>query len=228
MKNQKLRHELKHTINLSDYFVLRQRLSLIAQPDPHTGKDGRYRVRSLYFDNIDNKALREKLDGVNNREKFRLRYYNDNTASINLEKKSKINSLCGKEATRITKAQCEWLISGDIEWMKYCSNNLLLELYTKMHYQQLRPTTVVDYMREPFIYGPGNVRVTIDSEIRTGLYSKDLFNQDLPTLHTSTGGIIILEVKYDEFIPDIIRDIIQTENRRASAFSKYAVCRTYS
>jgi hypothetical protein len=94
MGNLKLRHELKHYINNFDYYALRSRLKAVARYDPHSGDDGKYRVRSLYFDNLNDKALREKIDGVNNREKFRIRYYNDDTSFIKLEKKSKINGLC--------------------------------------------------------------------------------------------------------------------------------------
>ncbi len=227
MQNQKLRHELKHTINISDYIALRQRLRAIAKQDPHVGKDGNYKIRSLYFDNIHDKALLEKINGVNNREKFRIRCYDDNFDYIKLEKKSKINGLCSKAATRLTKDQCEKIIAGDIGWMKDSEQPLLVELYTKMNFQQLRPKTLVDYIREPYIYEPGNVRITIDSNIRTGINSRELFNQDVATMKTHNDNMIVLEVKFDEFLPSIIRDIIQVNNRQNSAFSKYAVCRMF-
>lgn len=223
----KFRHELKYAINLSDYYAIRSRLKVVAKPDGNVGVDGSYHIRSLYFDNIHDKALREKIDGVNNREKFRIRYYNKDFAYIKLEKKSKSNGLCHKRATPITKTQCECLLEGDIEWMKYAGDPLMLELYTKMHYEQLKPRTLVDYTREPFIYKPGNVRITIDQDIRTGLYAKDLFDLEAPMIHTDTKDTIILEVKYDDFIPEIITDIIQLGSRRGSAFSKYAICRMY-
>ncbi len=227
MKGQKFRHELKHTINYSDYIALRQRLRVIAKQDPHATENGQYRIRSLYFDNLDDKALLEKINGVNNREKYRIRYYNDDLDYIKLEKKSKINGLCSKRSTRLSKQQCESIIAGDIQWMRYSAEPLLIELYTKMNFQQLRPKTLVDYIREPYIYEPGNVRITIDSNIKTGLNSKDLFNQDIATMPTIGSSIIILEVKFDEFLPSIIQDIIQVNNRQHSAFSKYAICRVY-
>ena len=223
----KFRHELKHTINRSDYFALRSRLRAVAKVDKNVDETGKYRIRSLYFDNIHDKALREKIDGVNNREKFRIRYYNDNFSFIKLEKKSKINGLCNKQATSITKEQCESLLEGDIGWMKESKDPLIMELYTKMNYQQLRPRTLVDYMREPFVYEPGNVRITIDSDIRTGLYTKDLFDLEAPMIRVDEADTMILEVKFDAFLPDVMADIIQTNHRRSSAFSKYAVCRMY-
>lgn len=226
-EKMKFRHELKFAINLSDYYAIKSRLKVVTKPDKNVGPDGAYHIRSLYFDNIHDKALREKIDGVNNREKFRIRYYNQDFSYIKLEKKSKCNGLCNKQATSITKTQCECLLEGDLEWMKYAGDPLILELYTKMHYEQLRPRTLVDYKREPFVYKAGNVRITIDRDIRTGLYAKNLFDLETPTIHTDTQGVIILEVKYDDFIPEIITDIIQLGSRRHSAYSKYAVCRMY-
>ncbi|MDF2985889.1 MAG: hypothetical protein K0R50_1399 [Eubacterium sp.] len=226
MHQPKLRHELKHSINYADYITLRQRLKLIAQQDPNVDENGKYKIRSLYFDNFDNKALMEKINGINNREKFRIRYYNDDYSFIRLEKKGKINGLCFKRSAKLTVDQCNKLIAGDLEWMKRSTEPLIIELNSKMNYQQLKPRTLVDYVREPYIYVPGNVRITIDTGIKTGLASRELFNKELPTLKTSRD-LIILEVKYDEFLPNIIRDIIQIDNRRGTAFSKYAECRIF-
>ncbi len=227
MHQAKLRHELKHSINYADYIALRQRLKLIARQDPNVDEDGKYRIRSLYFDNFNNKALMEKINGINNREKFRIRYYNDDYSFIRLEKKGKINGLCFKRSAKLTFNQCNMLLEGELEWMKKSWDPLLLEFYSKINCQQLRPRTLVDYVREPYIYEPGNVRITIDTEIKTGLNSRELFNKVLPTLKTNSRDLIILEVKYDEFLPNVIRDIIQIDNRRGAAFSKYAECRIY-
>ncbi|MHC1719343.1 MAG: polyphosphate polymerase domain-containing protein [Clostridiaceae bacterium] len=227
VKEIKYRHEYKHYINIADYLAIRQRLSLIANPDSHAGPDGKYRIRSLYFETPDDKNLKEKLYGLNNREKFRIRYYNDDTDFIRLEKKTKVNGFGNKISAPITKEECEKLIAGDTEWMRNSEHPLILELYAKMKFQLLHPKTIVDYIREPFIYNPGNVRVTIDSEIETGINSKDLFNQNLPTVRSNAGNVIILEVKYDEFLPEIIKVILQTKNRKSTAFSKYAACRVF-
>lgn len=227
MKEMKLRHELKHRISISDYLALRQRLKAVAKQDPNVDENGKYKVRSLYFDNVDNKALIEKINGLNNREKFRIRYYNEDFDYIRLEKKSKVNGLCSKRTAGLTKEQCEKIIEGDIQWMRRSGDPLILELYAKMNFQQLRPKTLVDYVREPYVYTPGNVRITIDTEIKTGLSSKELFDQDIVTMRTNSRNVIILEVKFDEFLPQLIKDIIQVNNRQQSAFSKYAVCRIY-
>ncbi len=241
------RHEWKHEINRSDMLAIRQRLRAVAEPDPYA-IDGKTRIRSLYFDNAADKALREKVDGVNMREKFRIRYYNGDTSYIKLEKKSKNNGLGTKYAARITAEEAQALVDGDLSWMQaeldkppvpdalpgglpsqkagQYRRELVAELYSKMRGQGLRPRTIVDYTREPYVYAPGNVRVTFDYDIRTGLGCTDLLNWDCPTVPAGDAGII-LEVKWDNYLPEVIRSCVATPGRRVSAFSKYAQCRIY-
>ena len=205
--------------------ILRQRLGAVMQSDPHA-VDGKYVIRSLYFDTPTDTALREKLDGVSRREKFRLRYYNYDTSVIHLEKKSKLAGLGNKQSAPLTAQQAQSIVDGDVDWMRDCEHELIRELYSKMQTQQLRPKTIVDYTREPFVYAPGNVRVTMDYNIRTGLGCTDFLNPDCITVPAGEAAII-LEVKWDAYLPDIIRSAIQLEGRRVSAFSKYAQCRIY-
>ena len=219
----KFRHEYKHQINLADIYGLRTRLSAVAKHDSHAGEDGTYFIKSLYFDNYMDKALREKIDGVNKREKFRIRYYGTDTSFIRLEKKSKINGLCNKISCKITAEECQKIIDGDIEFMKDSEYTLMRELYSKMKYQLLRPKCIVAYTRECFVYPPGNVRVTLDMNICGSNNVKEFLNPDLPFLQTYHEAI--LEVKWDEYLPQIIRDLVQVKSRRSAAFSKYAATR---
>ena len=224
-KTADYRHEWKHEINVSDMIAIRQRLRAVAKPDPHA-VDGRYTIRSLYFDDPTDRALREKLDGVNRREKFRIRYYNGDTSFINLEKKSKWNGLGAKAMAVLTEAEARAVVDGELDWMPTSGRGLVQELYSKMKSGGLRPKTIVDYTREPFVYAPGNVRVTLDYDIRTGLGCTDFLNPDCVTVPAGDAPMI-LEVKWDAFLPDIIRDAVQLPGRRISAFSKYAQCRIY-
>lgn len=219
------RHELKHAVSPADAAAIRRRLGAVAQSDSHAGPDGSYRVRSLYFDNADNKALLEKLNGLDNREKFRIRLYNGDPSFISLEKKSKRQGVCYKQTARLNEAQCRALLRGDTSWMT--GHPLLVELRLKMTTQQLRPRTLVDYRREAFVYSAGNVRITLDSDLRGGLSSTDLFRGALPLPAEPGRATLLLEVKYDAFLPTVIRDLVQVPNRNAAAFSKYAACRTY-
>ena len=195
------RHEWKHELNYLDLLTIRARLQAVMEPDPHAA-GGRYFIRSLYFDNGNDKALREKVDGVNRREKFRIRYYNGDPSVIHLEKKSRLNGLGTKFSADLTRQEAQSLVDGDWGWMLDADRPLLRELYCKMQYQGMRPRTIVDYTREPFVYGPGNVRVTFDYDIRTGLYCTDFLNPDCPTVPAGDAPMI-LEVKWDAFLPDI-------------------------
>jgi len=221
----KFRHEWKHEINFADKLVLESRLSAVMHRDPHA-INNKYEIRSLYFDTPTDKALREKMDGVNIRDKYRIRYYNDDTSFITLEKKSKMNGLCSKQSCRISKEEAQRIVDNDIEWLISDERALCHELYSKMKAERLRPKTIVDYTRTPFVYGPGNVRVTIDYNIRTGEFRTDFLNPDTITIPISDNPII-LEVKWDEYLPDIIRDAVSIPSRHVTAFSKYEQCRMY-
>ena len=219
------RHEWKIEINTADLLALRSRLRVLMEPDEHA-VNGRYQIRSLYFDTPEDRALREKIDGVNQREKFRIRYYNGDTGFLSLEKKSKLNGLCNKQTVQITTEQAKAIAAGSIPQIQQNAPPLLQELCYKMKTERLRPKAVVDYIREPFIYRPGNVRVTFDYGIRTGLTCTDFLNPGLVTVPAGDAPVL-MEVKWDAFLPDVIRDAVQMTGRRASAFSKYAQCRIY-
>lgn len=216
------RHEWKHEISHGDVPVLRSRLRAVASPDGH-GENGTYHIRSLYFDTPTDRVLREKIDGVSRREKFRLRRYGGGL--IRLEKKSKLGGLCAKEQAPVTEEEVRALLAGDTDWMRSSGRDLVWELYQKMHTQLLRPRVIVEYAREAYVYAPGNVRVTLDANIRTGLGGTDFLAPDCVTVPASEA--VVLEVKWDAFLPGCIRSAVQLEGRRTAAFSKYAVCRRY-
>lgn len=221
----KFRHEIKTEINQCDALVLKNRLKKVMSPDSYS-ENGKYLVRSLYFDNLEDKALREKTDGVNYREKFRLRIYNNDSSFIKLEKKSKINGLCLKRSEVISKDVAEMLSVGNFEKIEKDTSELLWDFSFKSSMYGLIPKTVVDYEREAFVFKAGNTRVTVDSDIRTGIASADFLNPDLLTVPAGEPKII-LEIKWDEFLPEIIKDITDINGRWSSAFSKYAACRIY-
>ena len=229
MMNEKtpvsFRHELKHQITSGEDRILSERLGRLFARDSHAGPEGVYQVNSLYFDTPDDRALRQKLAGVGKREKFRLRYYGSDPGFLRLEKKIKEGGLCAKRSARLTVSQAEKLLEGNTDFLLESGDPLLVELYSKMKGELLSPRTIVSYEREAYVYAPGHGRVTLDRKIHTGLYSRDFL--------TLTGGLIpvdcgtVLEVKYDAFLPDIVRMAVQTPDRRTGAYSKYAVCRRF-
>ena len=219
------RHEVKHEISHHDMLILRQRLRAVMKPDSHA-VNGRYEIRSLYFDNLDDKVLREKLEGVNIREKYRIRLYNNDPSNIHLERKFKNGGLGHKSVAPLTPQQAQAIADGDVEWMSRSTDEVILGFYTRIRNEGLKAKVIVDYTREPFVFGPGNVRVTLDYNIRTGMSCTDFLNSDCVTVPVPDSPCI-LEVKWDNYLPDVIRDIVQLGGRHSAAFSKYAAGRMY-
>lgn len=219
----RLRHEEKHQVNLREALVLSRRLEKLFPRDPHAGPEGFYQVVSLYYDDPYDTALRQKLDGMNRREKFRLRYYGKEPAFFKLEKKYKVKGLCGKGSCRLSREEGERLLRRDFAFLLEKEEPLAREFYAKLR-RGLAPKTVVRYTREAFLYAPGNVRVTLDGDIRAGAPERFLIPQKLlPAL----GGLAVVEVKYDAFLPEIVKLAVQVPNRQGTACSKYALCRRY-
>ncbi len=203
--------------------AIRQRLRAVAESDSHA-IDGKYLIRSLYFDTPTDKALLEKQSGVSRRQKFRIRYYNGDKSVIHLEKKCKVGGLGLKVSANLSETEAQSIVDGEIAWMKESENDLIRELYAKMIAERLEPKVIVDYTREPFIYRPGNVRVTLDYNIRTGMENTDFLDTECITI-PAAKGICVMEVKWDEYLPEIIRDIVQLPHGRTGSFSKYEACR---
>ena len=223
----RFRHENKYEISYAQYLSIRGRLRAVCRPDPHAKDDGTYLIRSIYFDNADDKALTEKVMGSAKREKFRIRYYNDDLTYVTLEKKQKINSLCKKAECSLTKDEVCDILSGDTDFMRDHPSPLVKELYTNMKTLQLRPKVLVSYQREPYIFGPGNVRVTFDSKIKTASLGCDFPEGIHEVFATDDPGMMIMEIKYDDFLPDIIKTIVNEGNILQQSFSKYEACRRY-
>lgn len=219
------RHEVKHEISKSDLLILRQRLKAVMKPDSHA-VNGKYEIRSLYFDNLDDKALREKLDGVFTREKYRIRLYNNDPSMIHLERKFKQGGLGYKNSAVLTPEQAQAIVDGDAGWMSGSTDEVVLGFFARIRNEGLKAKVIVDYTREPFVFGPGNVRVTLDYNIRTGMGCTDFLNPGCVTVPVRDAPCI-LEVKWDNYLPDVIRDAIQLDGRGSAAFSKYAASRMY-
>lgn len=221
-----MRHEIKYNINSIDDRILSERLRKLFLHDRHADSHGSYRVSSLYFDTPYDKALKEKMVGVKSREKFRIRYYGDDMSFIRLEKKYKNGDLCAKRSAALTYEEVRDIMKGRIAFLAEREDGLLVEFYSKLKGQLLKPKTVVTYEREAFLYAPGNVRMTIDRDLRSGM-ADAAFPADRKKLVSMSDDLRVLEVKYDSFLPDIVKIAVQGPDRRRTAFSKYAVCRRY-
>ncbi len=220
----RFRHELKHLINYRDHAVIRMRLKSLLASDANADEDGAYMVRSLYFDDYYNTAYNDKYAGVQNRAKYRIRIYNLSDKVINLEKKNKRGSYNHKQTARLTKDQVYGVLAGDYEVLLKGSNDLLRVFYHECVSNLMRPRVVVDYEREPYIMEAGDVRITFDKNIRAGINGFDIFNPELPTVETLEPGLLILEVKYTEFLPHMLRKILPANASDYMALSKFILC----
>ena len=217
------RHEYKFQLSPADYLPLQARLRAVLPHDPHAGENGQYKISSVYFDSPDNRALREKLEGLHCREKFRLRWYGGNTELLHLEKKAKLGQLGRKTVCPLSRTQALALLADDPRWRQGLKDPLAAEMGAKMVWQQLRPAVLVEYDREAFLFPAGNVRVTLDRNLRRAPAGPEVLWGGGPTIPAGEG--VLLEVKYDQFLPGLIKDLVRLEGRQARAFSKYAAAR---
>lgn len=226
--NRKLRHELKYFINNFEYSILSGRLKHVLTKDIHSNENCEYNIRSLYFDNIYSNGLFEKQSGVENRLKFRIRIYDKSDSVIKLEKKSKLGQFTCKETTLISKDAAESILAGNIDSISDSKNALLRNFYCETRTNLLCPTVIVEYDREAYFHPAGDVRVTFDKYLRTGLGSTDLFNGSIPTISALDEPVMIMEIKYDQFFPDYIKDILHIPIRQRVSVSKYTACRKFN
>lgn len=225
--NPQGRSELKFGITYVDYQMLKMKLSHIMQLDPHANQNGRYLIRSCYFDNFDNKVMHEKKEGFLNRDKYRVRIYNKSDAVIHLERKSKRNNQTFKSKCNVTKQEFERMRRFDFDWMDGDERSLIRDLYKDIKLYQLKPITVVDYEREAYMYPYGNVRITFDSKVQSSMRNTDMFNKKLPMVDVLEPNEVILEVKYDAYLPSHIKMMLQGIHTRHEAYSKYQISRMY-
>ena len=224
-----LRHELKFFISEKQHFLLKNALEKILHRDPNGDENNEYAIRSLYFDTVFNDALYDKLNGVQNRDKYRIRIYNYSDRVIKLECKTKVGTLISKRSISIPRDLCEQLMAGDPTGLETTRSGLLCDVYREMTTSLLRPVVLVDYVREAYLHDAEEVRITFDKHLRSGMSSIDLFNPAVPTVPPFDHDETILEVKYNRFLPTYIRSILNTycANAQSSAISKYTWCRRF-
>ena len=217
------RHELKYLISYPDYESLRLKMLPYFRLDPHAS-GGEYMIRSLYFDDLYNSAYEEKDMGVFFRKKYRIRIYNCTDQSIKLERKKKQGSYIYKESASLKKSEVYKILDGDYDFLLQSDNNFLREFYFECISNMMRPRTIVDYDRVPYIMDAGTVRITFDKKVRAAFGSFDIFDDTLPALSAMPADKLILEVKFTEFLPKIVSEMITPFGSENVAASKYVMC----
>ena len=218
------RHEYKYLISKADAELLKRRLPYIMERDPHAGETGTYTIRSLYFDDFVNTAYYDKVDGVNYRAKYRIRFYNYDPSILKLEKKEKNGSLTRKTAQTITKNDARALEFAHTGGCPDTREGLVEELRLGFVNQGLRPRVLVDYDRTPFVCRDGNTRITLDENVRTRPYIAHLFASPRAMVPVMDADQVILEVKFDDFLPGYLAAALADIPKVNMAISKFALC----
>ena len=214
------RFEKKYILNNLQVEQLKHRVSPLMNLDPILGGKEFYSIRSLYFDDYNDTCLKQVINGISKRYKYRIRFYNGNTEYIVLEKKYKINNMTKKTSVQITKEIVESILDGSIS-VSDSNDELLNELIIMIRTRGFRPVVIIDYDRIPYVYDAGCVRVTFDYNLSCSYECDKLFSDDFLKIPLIDSGSTILEVKYNDFIPDYIRFSLQLGELSRTSFSKY-------
>ena len=224
---RKYRNEIKFVINKDAAEILKNILSHLMDIDSNsTSEDNSYFIRSLYFDDLYSNAYYEKMDGVEYRKKYRIRLYNSDTSFIRLECKYKHENKTSKDQILIDKSICDKIINGNIEDLDISKSSLLTKFVIDCRTRNLKPSIIVDYKRLAYTYPVSDVRVTFDSKIRSGRYNYNLYDEDLTTYKIIDDNEVVLEVKFNEILPEQIAIVLSTVPMIRQAFSKFAICRS--
>jgi len=227
-RGHKLRTEQKYYLHLHDFLALKSKVASALTLDAHSMDFEGYNIRSLYFDDPRRTALEEKNDGIFKRDKYRIRIYNGSDKTIKVERKSKFGEFVCKESASITREEYELIMKGEYSFLLNREKSLLHEFYAALETYHFRPVVIVDYWREAYIYDLGNVRITFDKKLSAGINTVDLFQPQLVIEEVIPTELTILEVKFDSFLPDHIRQILQPKSHIRSSISKYVICREKS
>lgn len=225
--DRRYRNELKYVCSEGELQIISARIRHLCRPDPHAGPTGTYHIRSIYFDDLDNRCFFENENGTDPREKFRIRSYNASDRRITLECKRKERTMTNKESWPLTREQFGMILEGGLP-VSGSDSGLLRRFCAQQAQTGLKPTVIVAYERTPFVYPAGNVRITFDRNIGSTAEIAGFFDPYLPQRPVMPAGKHILEVKYDEFLPDFLYEVMNLGSLRQTTFSKYYLCRKFT
>lgn len=224
--DRELRHELKYAITNSEYVYLRSKLKSLTKVDEHAGESGEYHIRSVYFDDWENSAFNEKEAGDFKRAKYRIRIYNKDDRLIRIELKEKFGSVTSKSSRIINREIYEQIINQRLLFTTVHGDPFLTDFYLAIKMKRMEPKVIVDYIREPYVYRFGNVRITFDKHLQAGINTVDIFSSKILLASSMELGDMILEVKYDDMMPTAIHRNLELNHFQQLAISKYTLCRS--
>ena len=227
-KEIKFRHELKYMVGVGELTLIQNRINHLIPLDSHVGETGAYSIRSLYFDDYQNSCFYENENGTDPREKFRIRIYNHSTDRITLECKRKERGKTLKTSCPLTLEQTKQLMEG--KYLPDIANQpeVLRKLTLRMMMKRMRPVVIVEYDRVPYVYRNGNVRITLDMNVSSSSRVECFLDEQIPKRPIMPVGQHLLEVKFDEYLPDFIHHNLNLHSLTQTAYSKYYLCRKYT
>lgn len=215
------RVERKYMVSELQLVYLQKQLEQVMMYDKYHPDGAAYTIRSLYFDDLYDSCLRENEDSTDYREKFRIRTYNGDSSVIHLETKEKIHGYTRKKKENLSYEDCMCYINRESVLLRADDGNLKKKLYALIQMSHYQPVQIVEYERIAFRDPNGNVRVTLDRNIGGTSQIETFFDPILPCVPALAEGMHILEVKYDEFLPDPVMQIVNGISLRRISFSKY-------
>ena len=227
INREKFRNELKYICSEGELIQIHSRVQMLCDADAHVGPEGIYNIRSIYFDDLQNRYFFENENGTDPREKFRIRTYNASDSRITLECKKKERSMTHKDSCQLSKEQYQKILDGSLS-ASDVNSTLLEKFYLIQEQRHLQPKVIVAYERTPFVYTFGNVRITFDRNIGSSTDISAFFDPYLPVRPILPLGKNILEVKYDELLPNFLYDAMSLGSLRQTTFSKYYLCRKFT
>jgi hypothetical protein len=219
------RSELKYLISNQEYVYLSMLLKSVMDPDIHTRDDGTYYIRSLYFDSYDNKDYYTKDAGLEKRLKIRLRLYDLGSDQIKLEIKNKHDVYLIKETAIITREDAKKLSKGDIDCLLNYEHAVIGNLYHILKTNFYQPIILIDYEREAYVCDALGIRINFDKGIRASGSTLDLFDEAASLAPILEENMMVLEVKFNDILPDFYRDMLSSAKLVKTHYSKYCFAR---
>lgn len=218
------RHELKFLLSQIEYENLKYLLAATMNRDENMQSGEDYYIRSLYFDTMNDADYANKIIGISERRKIRLRIYDTETDQVKLEIKNKQSDYSIKETAAISRADARELAMHNYQVLLNYDDSVSRKAYHNLMMHGYLPKVIVDYDREAYLFPIENVRITFDKKVRAAKES-DLFCPDLPMFCVLPEYQVILEVKYDKYLPRHISDILSTIHMQRMSISKYCMAR---
>ncbi len=222
------RHELKYYMSYTDYEQSRFMLSKLMTQDENQNHQDGYFIRSLYFDDMADTSVEEKLSGIEFRDKYRIRIYDCDQTWAKLERKRKNNHYVVKTSVTITKEEAYKLMDGDASFLLEKDDPSARSLYVDFTRKYLRPAVIVDYHRDVYMLDYNEIRITFDKGLRTNTENFDLFDKDLVTIPLQRDDLIEMEVKFNHALPSWFKAFFHLESATSMAISKYCQCRLHT